>query len=547
MNKRIRRIIAIVLAVSAFSTIEPTKYMNITGITKAYASSTVISDFQVNKAATDNGLTLYEDEDYENTTDFKSSIDTYYAKTSSSSVNLTFDTSSNYVTEVFKDDSKTGTPFDSGEEISLDKGTNTLYVRTYKESKFDKNNVKTNIVEEYKIVIERKTSSTNDVQLSKISLDYGDISFSKTQTSYDVDVNSSVDEIEITAKPSKKSYTVEIAGDEVTEDDDYQESVDLRKGENEIEITVTDDDGNENTYTLNIYRGGKSNTTTDDSDIDTTQDKIYLKDLELNNGDVELNYNKQVTKYNVNVDSSVSELTIKAEPQDDNDTVKVNGGKVDSDYEKTVSLDDNSTKAIQVKVKNDDGEQRIYTLNVTRGTVSQNSTTNNTSTDTANNTTTNNTSTNTTSNTTTNDINTNNNSQNQTTSNNTVVSKWVKDTVSDKWKYYNDKGDQVKGNWFYYINDNHWYYLDDDGYMKTGWLSKDSKWYYLDENGVMQIGWVNLSGTWYYLNADGSMRTGWLQEGTKKYYLNSNGAMQTGTATINGKSYTFDTTGSVSN
>lgn len=537
MNKRIRRIIAIVLAVSAFSTIEPTKYMNITGITKAYASSTVISNFQVNKAATDNGLTLYEDEDYENTTDFKSSIDTYYAKTSSSSVNLTFDTSSNYVTEVFKDDSKTGTPFDSGEEISLDKGTNTLYVRTYKESKFDKNNVKTNIVEEYKIVIERKTSSTNDVQLSKISLDYGDISFSKTQTSYDVDVNSSVDQIEITAKPSKKSYTVEIAGDEVTEDDDYQESVDLRKGENEIEITVTDDDGNENTYTLNIYRGGKSNTTTDSSDIDTTQDKIYLKDLELNDGDVELDYNKQVTKYNVNVDSSVDELTIKAEPQNEDDTVKVNGSKVDSDYEKTVKLEANATKAIEVKVKNDDGEQRIYTLNVTRGTVSQD----NTKTDTTTNNTTDTTSNNTSNNTT----NTDTNSTGQTSSN-TVVSKWVKDTTTDKWKYYDDKGSQIKGQWFYYINDNHWYYLDDDGCMRTGWLSKDSKWYYLDENGVMKIGWVNLSGTWYYLNADGSMRTGWLQEGTKKYYLNSNGAMQTGTATIDGKSYTFDITGEVS-
>ncbi|AGX45148.1 N-acetylmuramoyl-L-alanine amidase family protein [Clostridium saccharobutylicum] len=542
MNKRIRRIIAVVLAVSAFSTIEPTKYMNITGITKAYASSTVIDNFQVNKAATDNELNLYEDEDYEDTTNFKASTDTYYVKTSSSSINFTFDTNSNYVTKVFKDDSKTGTPFDSGEEINLDKGTNTLYVRTYKESKFDKNNVKTNVIEEYKIVVERKTNSTNDVQLSKISLDYGDISFSKSQTSYDVDVNSSVDQIEITAKPSKKSYTVKIAGDEVTEDDDYQETVDLRKGANEIEINVTDDDGNENTYTLNIYRGGKSNTTTDNSDIDTTQDKIYLKDLKLNNGDVELDYNKQVTKYNVNVDSSVNKLTIKAEPQDDNDTVKVNGGKVDSDYEKTVNLDDNSTKEIQVKVKNSDGEQRIYTLNVTRGTVSQNSTTNNTSTDAANN-----TSTNTTSNTTTNDTNTNNNSTNQTTSNNTVVSKWVKDTVSDKWKYYDDKGDQVKGKWFYYINDNHWYYLDDQGNMKTGWLSKDYKWYYLDENGIMQIGWVNLSGTWYYLNADGSMRTGWLQEGTKKYYLNSNGAMQTGTATINGKSYTFDTAGAMSN
>lgn len=501
MNKRVKRIIAIALTISAFSSIQPVNYFNFTA-TKAYAASTYMSDLKVNKAAGSKSITMYKDTDYDRSTEFKSSIDEYYVKTSESSINLTFDDEDRYVTYVFKDNGKTASPFESGEEIQLAKGDNTIYVRTYKSTRFDKNNVKNDVVDEYEIHVERKTSSSDsDVYLSNISLDYGKISFSKTKTSYDVDVNASVDEIEITAKPSNDSYTVRIDGNEVDDSDDYTDIVDLKKGKNEIEIEIRDEDDNENIYALNIYRGGKDSSS---NSSDISGDAIYLDDLSLNDGDIELNFSKKVSTYDIKVNSSVDQVKIKAEPEDEDYVVRVNNKMVNSDYERTVPLEDNKINEVKVKVANDD-EEKIYTLNITRGIVST------TDTD-----------------TTTSDQN----------------NKWVKD-INGKWKYYDENGNLLKSQWHYDLTVGNWYYLEDDGYMKTGWLFNSNKWYLLDGNGAMKVGWVNDHGTWYYLNSDGSMKTGWLEENSKKYYLNSNGTMQTGTKMINGKSYSFDESGAL--
>ena len=39
-----------------------------------------------------------------------------------------------------------------------------------------------------------------------------------------------------------------------------------------------------------------------------------------------------------------------------------------------------------------------------------------------------------------------------------------------------------------------------------------------------------INGKWYYLNQDGRMKTGWLQDGGKRYYLNSDGSMAVNTS-----------------
>lgn len=115
-----------------------------------------------------------------------------------------------------------------------------------------------------------------------------------------------------------------------------------------------------------------------------------------------------------------------------------------------------------------------------------------------------------------------------------------------------------------------WYYFDNNGYMKTGWVQSDGKWYYLDSDGVMlkscvingytlrddgswivnsgwrsdSTGWwysygsagnyatywksfkySNSEDKWYYFDGSGYMKTGWIQSGGKWYYLNSDGSM----------------------
>jgi|GEM_PF-1270509 len=102
------------------------------------------------------------------------------------------------------------------------------------------------------------------------------------------------------------------------------------------------------------------------------------------------------------------------------------------------------------------------------------------------------------------------------------------------------------------------YYLNERGIMQTGWVQTPEKswyhlnletgikeknwiketngnWYYLDNNsGAMKIGWVKDNATWYYLNNDGTMKTGWLKESDGSwYYLDISGAMASNT-TIDG-------------
>ncbi|MBN1069056.1 choline-binding protein A [Clostridium botulinum] len=549
MNKRLKRIIAIALTISAFSTIQPTKYMNLFATT-AYAASSHISNLILNKTDTSNELKLYRDDEYDVSTEFRTSRSEYYAKTSLRSVNISCDTDSNYETYIFADSNKRSTAFESDEEVELGKGTTTLYVRTYKEGRFDKNNVKNDVVNEYEIHIERTSSGSSNnssLYLSSISLDYGKISFSKTKTSYDVDVNSSVDEIEIKAKPSDKDYTVRIDGTKVKDSNGYEGTVDLKKGKNVIEVSVTDEDDNEKIYTLNVYRGGRDSSSSDSSNSgkeDNKQDPVYLDDLKLNNGDIKLDFNKKVTSYDVKVASNIDSVTIEAEPDDDEYDVTVDKKKVNSKNQRTVDLTLNKKNVIEVKVTNEDDEYRTYTLNITRGTVSSS-----------------------------NDNNSNNNpgtvtpgggNNNSSSSNNnasTIKGKWVK-TSNGNWQYYDANGIVLKNQWFKDTNGK-WYYLTEDGNMKTNWLKNNDKWYYLNYDGSMMTGWIKINGfwnyfntdgamlvgwykigdNWYYSNADGAMRTGWLQEGKTKYYLNDDGTMQKGQKTISGVNYNFDASG----
>ena len=73
------------------------------------------------------------------------------------------------------------------------------------------------------------------------------------------------------------------------------------------------------------------------------------------------------------------------------------------------------------------------------------------------------------------------------------------------WKYVNDQWKYQKGtNKFAYnewIKDNgKYYYIGNDGIMKTGWQQVYGKWYYLGsaEDGSMKTYWQQINGKWYF-------------------------------------------------
>ena len=76
--------------------------------------------------------------------------------------------------------------------------------------------------------------------------------------------------------------------------------------------------------------------------------------------------------------------------------------------------------------------------------------------------------------------------------------------VNDQWKYQRGTNKFAYNEW---IKDNgKYYYIGNDGIMKTGWQQVNNQWYYMDQTGVMQTGWFkDTDGKWYFLYPSGVM------------------------------------------
>jgi glucan-binding YG repeat protein len=233
---------------------------------------------------------------------------------------------------------------------------------------------------------------------------------------------------------------------------------------------------------------------------DEELDNVYLKSITLSSGDID--FAKRTYSYDVNVSEDCDEITIGAKPNCDSDEyenhkVKIDGTKVDSDdkFKRDVSLN-KGENTIEIKVEDDEDNQRIYILNITRGGI----------------------------------INTNDLNTNDSDSDNAEIiiksNQWIQ--VNGKWQYNDETGNSVKNAWV----EN--YFLQEDGYMATGWLNYNGKWYYLGSDGTRKTGWQYVDGEWYYLDSQGKIETGWIKDASGKYYyLNSDGSMARNT-TIDG-------------
>jgi len=586
MNKNIKRIIALTLTISGFSVISaitPGIALDIT--TKpVYASSYSPNDGELKSLAlkSSNGDTLDLRDGYNGSTVKLNDDKNYYAKLTDDSNGIKINATaqgSDYIVRIFTSDKADATGISSGEEIPIGKGNTTLYVRVYeslseyRKVKDQEKNV-TVCKEEYTINVMKTTASSYEdstqdpIYLGNIELNKGDITFLKQRTSYDIQVDSSVSEIKITAPPQNTGDRVRIDGSLVDASNSYRETVSLDNGKNEIKIKVTDDKDNQRTYTLNVTRGSSSD----------NQDEIYLDNLTISEGT--LDFSTEDTSYNVDLDNSVSKITIGATPENEDYLVTINGAEVksDDDYEKEVSLSKgkNTIKIVIQDEVND--KKRTYTLTINRGTAE--------------------------------DVNTDTSTDNTGNTGTSTDKKtgWVQ--TSAGWIYNDENGKQLKNSWLFdkeagvycYLNENgirktgwikdkdKWYLLDTKGAMLTGWQDTDGKrylldtsgamrtgwyeeevaaqsnentssdtsattnttttttaktvnWYYLNNDGSMKTGWFDNDGKWYYLNTNGTMQKGWLIIANSKYYLNSDGTMATGTKTIDGKECKFNTSG----
>ena len=72
-------------------------------------------------------------------------------------------------------------------------------------------------------------------------------------------------------------------------------------------------------------------------------------------------------------------------------------------------------------------------------------------------------------------------------------------------------------------------YIDADGAVQTGWMTKDGKTYYFDEKGYMLTGLRTIEDGTYFFDADGVLSTGWQQQDGKYYFFDEKGRMLTST------------------
>ena len=508
MNKNINRIVSIVLAIGIISAVMPATNVNLL-ITKAYASDDNDEDYLDNLDLYDkdgDNIKLYSANDYSDRVngDDVEEDDTYYAKTSSDTVSIDIEGPSDKYVKVFNGSSSSSKGKDVGDDIELSDDSTTLIIKVYgKEPNDDiryKDNDDYNVLSTYRVKVEytgydEETKNSN-LYLERLSVNNDRIDLSSSKVNYTYNVNSDVKEVTIRATPEDDDYDVTVDDKRVHSSDNYKTTVKLDKGTNEFEVEIEDGD-KDKIYTLTINRGTSSSTSTSTANTKNSEDydNIYLDGISMDGKIIPLSKSK--INYSSSVPSYVDEVTIKAEPEKDHYTVDINGDEVDEDddYKTTVHLK-NGENAIQISLENENSdEERVYTLNVTRGS----------------------------------GISTGGETPTQNTATDVSTAKtnqWVQ--INGVWQYKDAAGNSVKNAWIQN------YYLQYDGNMATGWLNYNGSWYYLGSDGAKKMGWQLIDGMWYYLDSQGKIQTGWIKDSSEKYYyLNSYGAMAYNT-TIDG-------------
>lgn len=284
MNKNVKRIIAIALAFGAISAIVPATNTNLL-ITKVYADSDdengdATLDSLSLESSSGSTIKLYSDSGYDSDSkldeDDTPDEDTYFAKTSSSTINVNIDGPNSRYVKVFRGTSDSTKGKSISNDISLSSGTTNLVVRVYynKPDSDIKYEDDSDVASEYKIKVKYTGSDSDsedassddfdDIYLDKLSIHGESIELSKSKTTYSYNVASDIDEVTIKAVPDDEDddfYTVTIDGEEVDSDDKFKTTVELDKGVNDIKVKLEDEDDNYREYTLKINRGSTSTST----------------------------------------------------------------------------------------------------------------------------------------------------------------------------------------------------------------------------------------------------------------------------------------------
>ncbi len=191
----------------------------------------------------------------------------------------------------------------------------------------------------YTLNITRKDTRSTENRLLSLNIDAenANLKFSPDTKTYNISVPHNVTRTKITATPYNIKATFAKGYGPRT--------VKLKYGLNVVKVTVKSEKGTTNTYTLNITRK------------DNRSNNNYLSSLKISNGKIK--FNKDTTTYNIKVTKDTTTSDITASLQDTKASFVKGYGP------RTVNLNP-GFNTFQIRVKNEKGKIRTYTINITR-------------------------------------------------------------------------------------------------------------------------------------------------------------------------------------
>lgn len=183
----------------------------------------------------------------------------------------------------------------------------------------------------YTITVTRDASSNKDLSTLMINGKMID-NFSKDETKYSLNVENSVDKIIVDAYAADETATINGIGE-----------IPLKSGSNTINVTVTAEDGTVKIYEIMVTRAKSSNN--------------YLKELNVIEGSLSPEFDKETLNYNITVPYEIEKLTI-------NPTLEVETSKIEIDGNNNFIVGPDNK--VYINVLAEDETIRTYTINVTR-------------------------------------------------------------------------------------------------------------------------------------------------------------------------------------
>ncbi|TSD67873.1 T9SS type B sorting domain-containing protein [Inquilinus sp. KBS0705] len=203
----------------------------------------------------------------------------------------------------------------------------------------------------YTVTVNRPQSS--DATLSSLAVSTGELSpaFTPDGLEYTVAVSDTTSSINITPTANSASAFVTINDNEITSGE-QSEDIPLDFGDNNMNITVTAQDGTQNTYTITVNRPQSSDAT--------------LNSLAVSTGELSPAFTPDGLEYTVAVSDTTSSINITPTTNSASAFVTINDNEITSgEQSEDIPLDfgDNN---MNITVTAQDGTQNTYTITVNR-------------------------------------------------------------------------------------------------------------------------------------------------------------------------------------